>query len=103
MIVAESETVPQMRLPLEGGGRCVRGSDGDQQPLHALDRRLSRWTHRVGVTGRARKRHLHLDAPNELAPYGTIRGVDGSKPAVLTRGASSSPLEGEAVASGGRP
>ena len=28
----------------------------------------SRWTHRVGVTGRARDRHPHLDAPNELAP-----------------------------------
>ena len=40
-------------LPLEGGGRCVRGLDGDRSSHRTLDRRLSRWTHRVGVTGRA--------------------------------------------------
>jgi hypothetical protein len=103
MIVAESETVLQMRLPLEGGGRCVRGLDGDHQPLHALDRRPSRWTHRVGVTGWSTRQTPPPDAPNKLAPYGTIRGVDRSKQAVLTRGASSSPLQGEAVAFGAQP
>ena len=43
-----------MRLPLEGGGRCVRGLDGDRRARKLLDRRPSRWTHRVGVTGSVR-------------------------------------------------
>src|SRR5262245_55030807 len=40
-------------------------------------------------------RHPHLDALNELAPHGAIRRLRRSKPAALTRGASSSPLQGE--------
>src|SRR5687767_1953229 len=34
----------------EGGRPCVRGLDGDRRALHVLDRRLSRWTHWVGVS-----------------------------------------------------
>ncbi len=31
--------------------------------------RLNRWTHRVGVTGRARNRHPHLDAPTHAQTH----------------------------------
>jgi hypothetical protein len=103
MTVAESETVLQMRLPLEGGGRCVRGLDGARRARNFLDRRLSRWTHRVGVTGSRARQTPPPDAPNELAPHGSSYGTDRSKQAVLTRGASSSPLEGEVVAFGAGP
>src|SRR5262245_60041252 len=49
--------VSKARLRHEkGGGRCVHGLDGDRPRLHEHDRRLSRWTHRVGVTGRARRK-----------------------------------------------
>ena len=117
MSVAESETV-QVRLPLmpeaclrhdEGGGRCVRGLDGDHNAREFLDHRLSRWTHRVGVSRSSIrqtpppriKSGAGSDAPNELAPYGSSCGARRSKQAVLTRGASSSPLKGDAV--GSRP
>jgi hypothetical protein len=103
MSVAEPETVPQVRLPLEGGGRCVRGLDGDHNAREFLDRRLSRWTHRVGVSRSSIRQTPPPDGPNELAPYGSSCGARRSKQAVLTRGASSSPLKGEAVAVGSRP
>ena len=103
MSVAESETVQQVRLPLEGGGRCVRGLDGDHNAREFLDRRLSRWTHRVGVFRSSIRQTPPPDAPNELAPYGSSCGARRSKQAVLTRGASPSPLKGEAVAVGARP
>ena len=56
---------------------------------------LSRWTHRVGVTGRDCNSHPHPDAPNELAPSGLGSGFSRRKQSALTRGASSSPLQGE--------
>ena len=34
----------------EGGGQCVRGLGGDRLSFRVLDRRPSRWTHRVGVS-----------------------------------------------------
>ena len=103
MTGVECEIEPLVLLPLEGGGRCVRGLDGDHRTRQLLDRRLSRWTHRVGVTGSALQRHPHLDAPNELAPLRTMCGAAGSKQTALTRGASSSPLKGEAGERGARP
>jgi len=103
MTIAEPEAVPRMRLPLEGGGRCVRGLDGDHNAREFLDRRLSRWKHRVGVSRWRIRQTPPPDAPNELAPYGSSCGARRSKQAALTRGASSSPLKGEAVESGARP
>src|SRR5256885_16537122 len=65
------------RLPLrrrhclrhdEGGGPCVRDLD---RPSPTSPRTptadLSRWTHRVGVTGRGCERHPHLGTPSDLA------------------------------------
>ena len=63
MSVAEAEAVPRMRLPLEGGGRCVRGLDGDHNAREFPDRRLSRWTHRVGVPRLRMRETPPLEAP----------------------------------------
>ncbi len=91
---AADRATPLSFLPLEGGGRCARDLDGDCKLRITLARRLSRWTHRVGVA------LLHKtpppDAPHELAPRVAIRDIRKSKKTALTRGASSSPLEGEA-------
>ena len=45
----------------EGGGRCVRDLGGDLGPPSTLDRRLSRWTHWVGVSRRLRRHHPHQE------------------------------------------
>jgi hypothetical protein len=83
-------------LPLEGGGRCVRGLDGDHNSHHTRNRRLSRWTHRVGVnSSHTRRETPPPDTPNELAPP-IARQALASQKTALTRGVSSSPIEGEA-------
>jgi hypothetical protein len=78
-----------------GAPRAPLPLDGDRNRRTKLDRRLSRWTHRVGVTRCVLDRHPHLDAPNELASRRYVHGKAWSKKTTLTRGASSSPLQGE--------
>src|SRR5436190_21084650 len=60
-----SKALPSMRR----GGRAMRprlrSAIAGLAAYETAD--LSRWTHRVGVTGRARTRHPHLGTPSDLA------------------------------------
>ena len=55
-------------LPLEGGGRCVHGLAGEQPGRACLDRRLRRWTHRVGEAQPTRPRRNDEPAMCEPRP-----------------------------------
>jgi hypothetical protein len=72
------DAAPDLRRcsPPPGGGRAMRPRLRRRSQISAhLDRRLSRWTHRVGVSHLPRETPPP-DAPNELAPRVAIRATD---------------------------
>ena len=90
------EPLPQTPPPPRGG-RMER--HGLSSPIATLNSATDRRAKSDGVPGggdRSRARQTPPpDAPNELAPRGPARLPHRSKETALTRGASSSPLEGE--------
>jgi protein ImuB len=91
--------------PPPGGGRACPGLDPETErhglgsPIANLDATAGRRAKSDGVPGGGagpRPRSTPPpDAPNELAPQGASGFTGRRKQAALTRGASSSPLEGE--------
>ena len=88
------------RFPCPRGGRAMRPRLRSAIACRATSATadLSRWTHRVGVMGSARQTPPPRRA--ERVSTSTIdRGICWHKTPVLTRGASSSPLQGEGTIS----